>query len=216
MKPTILAFAFLMAVSTQTLLLASAGPSPEQVVDTDGKKVRAGVNYYIRPVPETPCDGQGPCVNGEGLVLIARSVNVTCPLNVAVVVGFRGLPLTFTPVNPKKGVVRVSTDQNIKFNLTTACKEGTVWKLDDLDTATGRRFITTGGVVGNPGPETIGNWFKIEKYEDDYYKLMYCPSVCKFCKVLCKDVGVFVDQNGNRRLALSDKPMKVRFQLASA
>ncbi|KAK4270736.1 hypothetical protein QN277_019510 [Acacia crassicarpa] len=215
MKSSFLLFALSIAVSTAQILLAAAGPSPEQVVDTTGKKVRAGVDYYIRPVPETPCDGRGPCVNGEGLVLIARSVNVTCPLNVAVVVGFRGLPLQFTPVDPKKGVVRVSTDQNIKFNQTTACKEGTVWKLDDFDTTTGQWFITTGGVVGNPGRETAGNWFKIEKYEDAY-KLLYCPSVCKFCKVLCKDVGVFVDQNQSRRLALSDKPMKVHFQPASA
>ena len=114
-----------------------------------------------------------------------------------------------------EGVVRVLTDQNIRFNQTTACKEGTVWKLDNFDTTTGQWFITTGGVIGNPGRETVGNWFKIEKYEDAY-KLVYCPSVCKFCKVICKDVGVFVDQSQSRRLALSDKPMKVHFQPASA
>ncbi|KAK4270725.1 hypothetical protein QN277_019499 [Acacia crassicarpa] len=103
MKSSFLLFALFIAVSTAQNLLAAAGPSPEQVVDTTGKKVRAGVDYYIRPVPETPCDGRGPCVNEEGLVLIARSLNVTCPLNVAVVVGFRGLPLQFTPVDLKKG-----------------------------------------------------------------------------------------------------------------
>lgn len=106
MKSSVLAFAFIFgfAVSTQALL-AAGDASPEQVRDTAGKTVRGGVNYYIRPVPETPCDGRGPCVNGEGLVLIARSPNVTCPLNVVVVEGFRGLALTFTPVNPKKGVL---------------------------------------------------------------------------------------------------------------
>lgn len=112
-----------------------------------------------------------------------------------------------------KGVIRVSTDQNIKFSLETACSEGTVWKLDDYDTATRHYFVTTGGVVGNPGPDTITNWFKIEKYDTDY-KLTYCPSVCDSCRVMCQNIGVFVDTNGNRRLALVDKPLKVQFQLA--
>jgi hypothetical protein len=31
---------------------------------------------------------------------------------------------------------------------------------------------------------------------------------------MCKDVGVFVDENGNKRLALSDVPLKVKFQQA--
>ncbi|KAF7824626.1 kunitz trypsin inhibitor 2 [Senna tora] len=54
-----------------------------------------------------------------------------------------------------EGVVRVSSDQNIKFSVQTACAEGTLWKLDDLDSATNQYFVTTGGVVGNPGPQTI-------------------------------------------------------------
>ncbi|KAK9131185.1 hypothetical protein Sjap_011672 [Stephania japonica] len=64
-----------------------------------------------------------------------------------------------------------------------------------------------GGSIGNPGPETLRNWFKIEKYEDAY-KLSYCPSVCRFCKVMCKDLGTYVD-SGVKKLALSEKPLKV-------
>ncbi|XP_061375342.1 miraculin-like [Gastrolobium bilobum] len=205
-----LPFLFAFALCTQ-FMLGAADASPEQVIDTQGKEVRTGMDYYIRPVPTTPCDGRGPCVVGSGFVLIARSSNETCPLSVAVVEGFRGQAVTFTPVNSRKGVVRVSTDLNIKVSLETICTESTVWKLDDFDASTGQWFVTTGGVVGNPGKNTISNWFKIEKYEDDY-KLVFCPRVCETCKPLCKNVGVFVDSNGNQRVALTDEPYKVRFQ----
>lgn len=67
-----------------------------------------------------------------------------------------------------------------------------------------------GGVEGNPGRETLDNWFKIEK-TDDGYKFVFCPTVCNFCKVICRDVGIFLDGNGMRRLALSDVPFSVIF-----
>ncbi|GKD69027.1 proteinase inhibitor I3 [Tanacetum coccineum] len=56
----------------------------------------------------------------------------------------------------------------------------------------------------------LDNWFKVEKTEDGY-KFVFCPTVCSFCKVLCRDVGIFVDDRGNRRLALSDVPYSVHF-----
>ncbi|RDY12993.1 hypothetical protein CR513_02145, partial [Mucuna pruriens] len=199
-----LSFVLLFAFSTQ-LLLGASDASPKQVVDTEGKIVRVGVDYYIRPVPTTPCDGRGPCVVGSGFVLVAKSVNQTCPLNVVVVEGFRGQAVTFTPVNPKKGVIRISTDLNIKTSLNTSCNDSTVWKLDDFDDSTGQWFVTTGGVLGNPSKDTLSNWFKIEEYDDDY-KLVFCPNVCNFCKPLCKNVGVFRDGNGNQRVALTDAP----------
>ncbi|KAK9204919.1 hypothetical protein WN943_015184 [Citrus x changshan-huyou] len=75
----------------------------------------------------------------------------------------------------------------------------------------GRQWLlTTGGVEGNPGPRTMRNWFKIEKFFGDY-KLVYCPSVCNFCRGLCRDVGIFIN-GGVRRLALSDVPFKVVFK----
>ncbi|MFS7959341.1 putative proteinase inhibitor I3, Kunitz legume, kunitz inhibitor STI-like superfamily [Helianthus anomalus] len=93
-----------------------------------------------------------------------------------------GLPLTFTPVNPKKGVIRLSTDVNIKFLASTGCDdESTVWKVK-YDKALKQYAVMVGGVEGNPGPETLENWFKIEKTKDGY-KLVFCPSVCSYCKV---------------------------------
>ena len=123
-----------------------------------------------------------------------------------------GLPLIFTPVNPKKGVVRVSTDLNIKFSASTICVESTVWKFE-YDEILGQYFIYDGAVEGNPGRETVDNWFKIENFDDKDYKLVFCPTVCKFCKVICKNVGFFV-QGGTRRLALSDVPLRIMFKKA--
>ncbi|KAK7380141.1 hypothetical protein VNO78_32589 [Psophocarpus tetragonolobus] len=207
MKSTmLLALALVLALCSQPLL-GGADASPEQVVDTLGKKVRVSENYYIIPsVPHPKFRA------ARGLDL--ASVDKACPLDVVVVNGYHGLPLTFAPVNPKKGVIRVSIDLNIKFSTLTSCpRQSTVWKLDRFDFSNRQWFVTTGGVVGNPSLETINNWFKIEKY-DGAYKLVYCPSVVKSQKHLCKNVGLFVDEKGNRRLALTDVPLKVQFQHA--
>ena len=206
MKSTLLALVLLIALSSKPLL-GAADASPEQVVDTSGKKLRAGANYYII-LPSVPHHPKFRTGGGLGLASIGES----CTLDIVVVNGYLGLPLTFTPVNPKKGVIRVSTDLNIKFLAHTSCPHhSTVWTLE-FAASMGQWFVTTGGVVGNPGWQTIHNWFKIEKY-DGAYKLVYCPSVLPH-KHLCKNVGLFVDEKGNKRLALSDVPLKVQFQQA--
>uniref|UniRef100_A0A2N9F5V6 Uncharacterized protein n=1 Tax=Fagus sylvatica TaxID=28930 RepID=A0A2N9F5V6_FAGSY len=130
-----------------------------QCLDLAGEKLRTGVDYYILPVIRG---------RGGGLTL-ASTRNKTCPLDVVQEQHeiSNGLPLTFSSVNPKKGVVRVSTDLNIKFSAATICVQSTVWKLDKFDESTRQWFVTTGGVEGNPGRETTSNWYKIEKYDDD-------------------------------------------------
>ncbi|KAL2337226.1 hypothetical protein Fmac_011672 [Flemingia macrophylla] len=202
----LLAIVLLLALSSQPLL-GEVDASPEQVVDTLGKKLRVGANYYI--ISSLPYPKFGP---GFGLAL--ASLGKPCPQDVVVVNRYHGLPVTFTPINPTKGVIRVSTDLNIKFNTRSSCPhQSTVWKLGGFDFSKKQWFVGTGGVVGNPSLETIHNWFKIEKY-DGAYKLMYCPSVVKSPKHLCKNVGVFVDEKGNKRLALTNVPFKVKFQQA--
>ncbi|KAL2328340.1 hypothetical protein Fmac_001523 [Flemingia macrophylla] len=199
MKMALVAWVLVIALSTKAL----AGPAPEQVVDTSGKKVRAGGNYYI--VPANPDDVGG--------ISQLASTDEDCPLDIVIAVdGYQGQPLTLVPVNDKKGVIRVSTDLNLYFSIETSCPQSTVWKLKDYDYSTGQWFVTTGGVLGNPGWQTIANWFKIEKYEDAY-KLVYCPSVCSSCNYPCSDVGIYQDQYG-KRLALASQPFKVKFQRA--
>ncbi|KAJ6867722.1 hypothetical protein NC652_038815 [Populus alba x Populus x berolinensis] len=178
----------------------AATAAPEPVLDVTGKILRTGTSYYILPV-----------VRGRGGGLkMASTGRRTCPLAVVQerYEASNGLPLKLTPVNTKKGVVRVHTDLNIRFSAASICHQSTAWKLDNYDEWTKQWFVTTNGVEGNPGPETTNNWFKIEKFEDKY-KLVFCPTVCQHCKVMCKDIGIFVDAKGVRRLALSSVPLKL-------
>ena len=192
---------FFFAITTKPWL-GAADSAPDLVLDLDCKKVRTGADYYILPVIRG---------RGGGLAL-ASTRSKTCPLHVVQERHevSKGLPLTFSPVNQKKGGVRVSTDLNVNFSAATICVQSTVWNLDKFDDSIRHWFVTTGGVKGNPGRETTSNWFKIEKYEDRY-KLVFCPTVCNFCKVLCKDVGIYIE-DGRRHLALSDVPFMVMFK----
>ncbi|PWA94013.1 proteinase inhibitor I3 [Artemisia annua] len=189
MKLFILAF-FLFALS------ANSAPSP--VLDAFGKNLRAGVEYYVNP-------------EYNGGLILAKVGNFTCPAGVSQVGkdDYIGDPLTFTPVNPKKGVIRLSTDVNIKFSGSTMCHESNVWKFK-YDKNIKQYAVMMGGVEGNPGPETLDNWFKIEKTLFGY-KFVYCPSVCSTCKVMCKDLGIVSGFNGMQRLAVSKDPLSVNF-----
>ncbi|XP_057968178.1 kunitz trypsin inhibitor 5-like [Malania oleifera] len=206
MKTSFLLLPFLLfAFAAKPSPAAAAEAAPAGVLDTNGKELHSGTEYYILPVVRG---------RGGGLTLAATG-NGSCPLSVVQDQHevSHGFPLTFSPVNPKKAVVRLSTDHNIKFSAATTCVQSTVWKLDGKDESTGEFFVTVGGVEGNPGRETLTSWFKIEKYDDDY-KLRFCPTVCDFCKVICRDVGIYVDEDGRRRLVLSDAPFKIMFKKA--
>nr|XP_017239840.1 PREDICTED: miraculin-like [Daucus carota subsp. sativus] len=109
-------------------------------------------------------------------------------------------------INLKTGVVRESTDLNIEAAGGSYCGKP-VWKLDSYG---GEFVVSTLGVKGNPGAKTIGNWFKIEKYLN-HYKFVYCPSVCKTCKAMCKDIGIS-RKGKSGRLVLNDKPFMVSFK----
>lgn len=186
---------------------APAEPDSDLVLDTSGKPLRIRFTYYILPVSHG---------SGGGLEL-TNTNNTKCPLDVVQSSDDTpGIPATFFPFNLNKDGVPVLTDLNIMFpNRYTTCPESPVWKLDHYsptEPSDKVYFITTGGVVGNPAPETLRNWFKIKKFGDGY-KFVHCPSVCSFCDIVCKDVGIIV-QNGKRRVALTDVPYNVVFKRA--
>ncbi|XP_009793041.1 kunitz trypsin inhibitor 5-like [Nicotiana sylvestris] len=180
-----------------------AGSSPSPVLDINGDKVKVGLNYFVLPV-----------IRGRGGGLLPSNVkqNNTCPRDIIQNSDEvqEGLPVVFTPFNTKKGVVRLSIDLNVRFFTPTICARETIWKLGTYDDKLKQYFIVTGGVEGNPGPQTLSSWFKIEKLGTDY-KFVFCPSVCKICKVICKDVGIYT-KDGVRFLALSDTPLRVMFK----
>ncbi|XP_058779399.1 kunitz trypsin inhibitor 5-like [Vicia villosa] len=204
MKPSILAFCIIFLV-----FICKTIAAPEPVLDISGKKVIAGVKYYILPV-----------IRGSGGGLTVANVsnlnsnNDTCPL-FAIQEKLEvknGEPVTFTPYNAKQGVILTSTDLNIKSYVTTTCPQTQVWKLRKV--LSGVWFLSAWGEEGNPGIQTIFNWFKIEKAGKDYV-FSSCPSVCK-CQTLCRELGLYVDDNGIKHLALSDQvpSFKVVFKRA--
>jgi hypothetical protein len=177
------------------------------VLDIDGEKLVAGTKYYILPV-----------FRGRGGGITMASNKTSCPLAVVQdrLEVSKGLPLTFTPAaDDKKGVILVSTDLNIKFLAKTTCPQSTVWKIIKSSNSKVQWFVSTGGVEGNPGFNTVTNWFQIEKADDDY-KLVFCPTKVCNCGVLCRDIGIYIEDNGTRTLSLSDalQPFKVQFKKA--
>ncbi|XP_015966173.1 miraculin-like [Arachis duranensis] len=217
MRSLVFLFALLFALCTHPFLgEAQGGPIMELVIDTDNNTIQAGKDYYIRPVPTSPsiiCRWL-PCTVGAGLALQSTTPNKTCPLNVVAERG-TGQAVTFTPVNPKANrEIYTNSDLNIKFDVKSNCSESTVWKLVS-DASSGQRIVTTGGVIGNPGKNTVNNWFQIQKDDNDY-NFYFCPKVCETCKPVCGNIGVFQDSNGSSLVAITDKPYKVRFQPVSS
>lgn len=156
-----------------------------------------------------------PVSRGGGGVTLGSTRNETCPLDVVQEPSEleNGLPFTFTPADPNNGVINESADLNIKFSGATICVQSTVWTLENYE---GERIVTTGGVKGNPGRETLSNWFGFQKYENDY-KIYYCPTVCDICRPACGDIVISV-KNGNRRLVVTldrdTEPFLVKFKKA--
>ncbi|XP_026383101.1 kunitz trypsin inhibitor 2-like [Papaver somniferum] len=206
----LLTFAFISLATCVQFSAVSA--TSEAVRDIKGQALRKGTKYYILPVARG---------RGGGLVLGKQLNGTQCPLQVVQAKReiSKGFPLTFTSVNPKAKFIRVSTDLNVKFSASSICIQSMVWRLADFDESVSKWFIATDGVSGKPGPQTTGNWFKIEKdgVIKNTYKLVHCPGVCNFCKVICKEVGIYIGADRVRRLALindGERPFRVMFKKA--
>ncbi|KAJ7970146.1 Kunitz trypsin inhibitor [Quillaja saponaria] len=156
----------LLAVSF-LLFAFNAFAIPDPVFDISGDIVQGGVSYDILPVHKG---------RGGGFTLANTGNKQSGPLDVIQqhVGAFDSLPLTFPPLIQRRGEVHISNDLIIKVSAKTSSELSTVWKL--AKQPNGIWFVTTGGVEGNPGFDTITNWFKIEKYGNDY-KLAFCPEV---------------------------------------
>ncbi|KAJ4713695.1 Trypsin inhibitor [Melia azedarach] len=193
---TLLSF-LLIAFATKPLLVRSAYHEP--LIDTDGNKVESTLDYYVVSARR----GGG----GGGLSLFAGR-NGLCPLDVRQEWSDlqRGVRIRFSPVN-NDTIVRGSTDLNVRFATETRCNEPTVWKVDDYDDSRGKWFITTGGEEGNPGAQTLRNWFKLVKTGTipGTYKIVHCPSVCgSSCVKLCNNVGVDYEDSARRLVLTTD------------
>ncbi|VFQ77992.1 unnamed protein product [Cuscuta campestris] len=180
------------------------GAEKSPVLDAGGGRLLAGVNYFVLPVTG---GGLSPAKVNEK--------HAACPRDIVQESGEdrTGLPVVISPVEGRTGPVQLSTDVNVKFSapIAAACLNETVWRVGKYDEAAEKFPVVTGGAEGNPGPETIGNWFKIEKHGPGY-KFVFCPTVAGTLQVVCQDVGVFPGAGGARILALGDSPLVVTFK----
>ncbi|KAJ6364411.1 hypothetical protein OIU76_029375 [Salix suchowensis] len=186
MKSTLLVcFSFLLFAFVFSKPSTAADNEP--VLDFQGEELKAGTEYIISSVFWGALGGN------------VSATNKTCPDDVFQYSSDQlpGLPVTFSPANSEEDVIRVSTQLNIKFSIKETCDQSPVWKIQKSTNPEVQWFVTTGGEEGNPC-----NWFKIEKANLGY-KLVYCPEDICSCEVLCRDIGIYVE-NGKRILSLSD------------
>jgi Trypsin and protease inhibitor len=189
----------LLSISVLVALLYSftSSATSELVHDHNGEFLIPGQKYYILPFMRG---------NGGGVTMVQH--NSPCPFYVGQenIEVDDGRPVTFHPVNSKQGFIGLSEDVNINFSVNTPCRYSTVWKLGYAEGAANNRYVMTGGSMGNPGQATVNNWFKIERWESTsestVYKLVFCPSVCETCKVVCGDVGLFFEGDKDKKKRL--------------
>ncbi|GMJ12283.1 ARABIDOPSIS THALIANA KUNITZ TRYPSIN INHIBITOR 5 [Hibiscus trionum] len=190
---------FIFSITQSSFLFGVANAAGDAVLDRDGDEVLTGVPYYIVSL----IWGAG----GGGLA-IGRESDRKCPE--IVVQRLRhidyGSPMIFSNADSSDGVVRVSSDVRVKFvgPRDRLCLTSTVWKVQDKDESTGNTWVELGGSEGEPGCDTMKNWFKLETgFTKGTYKFKYCPSVCSSSVTSCNEIERAQDTDGQMRLALS-------------
>ena len=185
-----------LSASSRSMMPVTWFPwDPEPLLDINGEKVFTGTPYYI----VSAIRGAG----GGGVSVFPTRDR--CPRNIIQLSSDldKGLPLLFSPaIENGDGLVYESSDLNIRFYSQDAFCLQMVWKVNHYDSSTGQWFITRSGSAGNPGAETLHNWFKFERFGNtNSYKIVHCPKVCDSCASLCSEVGLY-EIDGVRRLAI--------------
>ncbi|KAG6599263.1 hypothetical protein SDJN03_09041, partial [Cucurbita argyrosperma subsp. sororia] len=164
------------------------------VLDTDGQPLRRGVEYYIKPAITD--------VAGN-LTLKSRS-NAPCPLYVGqepIASTNIGLPVTFTPIVAGEDIIEESIGFNVVFQASSTCVTSTQWRVDEMESATGRRFV---GVGNDNGPTGI---FRIDR-NNGVYNIVWCPEMVG--RPRCGSAGILVE-DGVRLLALDGNAFPFEF-----
>ncbi|KAM3682095.1 hypothetical protein ACJW31_12G046200 [Castanea mollissima] len=165
--------------------VAQPSSSPTLVLDSAGRPLQRGVEYYINPAITG---------NGGRFTLIDR--NDSCPFHVGQENGSGlGLLVIFTPFVEGETVIRENRD----------------FKLGETDPETNRRLIVIGE---DQSSQRTANYFRIEKASvgGDIYQISWCPTdVCPTCKFNCGTAGNLVE-NGKRLLAFDGNVILVTFE----
>ncbi|KFK41765.1 hypothetical protein AALP_AA2G169300 [Arabis alpina] len=199
MNPT---FYFLLAL---TAVLASTAYGA--VLDINGEPI-FGDSYYVLPVIRG---------RGGGLTLAGRG-DQPCPYDIVQESSEvdEGIPVKFSNWRIRVAFVPESQNLNIETIVgPTICIQSTYWRVGEFDHERKQYFVVAGPKPEGFGGDSVKSFFKIEKSGDDAYRFTFCPRTCRSNGPKCNDVGIFVDEKGVRRLALTDEPFLVVFKKAN-
>ncbi|KAI4356607.1 hypothetical protein L6164_000617 [Bauhinia variegata] len=208
MRTSLAALLFLAFAFASKPLLGIAAEQ-EAVFDTSGQELRADFRYHILSLDEA-----------DTALTISQFGNDSCPLYVVKEThpNFKGQPATFLPIDPDSAdrVIRTSTNYNIRFpRILSPCNDSMVWRL--IKRISEVLLVGLDGVEGNPGLNTLTNWFKIEKANEGY-SLVFCPTDICQCSVVCSELGIFVGDDNRSHLGLSNpgqiQKFRVKFERA--
>ncbi|KAJ7975429.1 Kunitz type trypsin inhibitor / miraculin [Quillaja saponaria] len=120
--------------------------------------------------------------------------------------------LTTKPLAASAETVLDIDDLQSKSSGIAVCIQSMVWKL--VKEFTGVWFVSTDGIE-TPGSERIPSVFTIEQDGESDYKIVFCSTESDV-PTLCRALGIYIDEDGKRHLALSDeiKPFTFRFKKA--
>ena len=191
-------FYFLLAL---TAVLAATANAAGPIFDTDGNVIFGGSSYYVLPAIWGP--------TGGGLTLFSLG-DKQCPLYIQKEDSEveRGIPVKFSNWKPRVGFVPESENLNIEMDVAaTICVQSTYWWVAVSGMPTVKSLIAA-GPKPEPAKDSSKSFFQIKKDGDSSngYNIVFCPNDKD-----CIDVGIFVDKDGVRRLALSSTPFAVMF-----
>ncbi|CAH2067040.1 unnamed protein product [Thlaspi arvense] len=194
-------FYFLLAL---TAVLAATANASEPVLDFGGDIIFDG-SYYVLPVISGPAGG--------GLTLSPRA-GIPFPCSFDVVQESsevkRGVPVKFSNWRTKVAFVPESQNLNIEMDLPPSiCLHSAHWWIDASNKESKTWFVAAGMRSGGGSSRSF---FQIKKTGNVFggYKIAFCPNDDD-----CINVGIFVDEYGVRRLALSSTPFPVVFMKAT-
>ena len=190
-------FYFLLAL---TAVLTVTGSPGEPVLDIHGDII-FDCSYYVLPRISGP--------GGGGLTLSSRGDD-WCPLYLKLEYSKvnMGIPVKFSDWRTKVAYVPESANLNIQMDVkATICGQSTYWYVPPVEPITVIEALFLAA-----GPKLSDGFFQIKKIKDALggYKIVFCVNNND-----CSDIGIFVDKQGVKRLALSSTPFEVRFMKAT-
>ncbi|XP_050916387.1 kunitz-type trypsin inhibitor-like 2 protein [Lathyrus oleraceus] len=172
--------------------IPSNNAAPSQVIDTNGKPLIHGNQYFIFPATHNPSTG--------GLTLNEIS-DSECPLTVLQNNAILGIPVKFTIPESTTGNILTGTDLDIEFTEKPNCAASSKWLLF-VDNTTQLNCVGIGGPGNYHGVETIGGKFLIAKHgSGGVYRIGFCLDSTGDCGYLGRKE--FGSEEGGARLVLT-------------